>query len=133
MQTSFANQTFYQPMLQLTRISMLLFYLTCLGKETRMTCIGLIVLSALFGVACTVVEFLQCSPTSMLWTGVRPATYKCIDQPQFFRISGLINLICKRLSAYARRRRGAECLGSSWVRNSDAFSTLIILVSLLTC
>lgn len=83
-------------MLQLTRISILLFYLTCLGDETRITCIGLMVLSGLFGVACTVVEFMQCSPTYMLWSGTRPAVYKCIDQPQFFRISGLINLLCKR-------------------------------------
>lgn len=112
-------------MLQLTRISMLLFYLTCLGKETRMTCIGLIVFSALFGVACTIVEFLQCSPTSMLWTGVRPATYKCIDQPQFFRISGLINLICKRLFIHVRSlSRGARMSGS-WLRNAPSTSIIV--------
>lgn len=88
-------------MLQLTRISILLFYLTCLGDETRLACIGLMVLSGLFGVACTVVEFTQCNPANMLWTGVRPAEYTCIDQPQFFRISGLINLLCKRPLACA--------------------------------
>lgn len=83
-------------MLQLTRISILLFYLTCLGKETRINCIGLMVLSGLFGAACTVVEFMQCTPTYMLWSGSRPAEYTCINQAQFFRVSGLINLICKR-------------------------------------
>lgn len=84
-------------MLQLTRISILLFYLTCLGSETRLVCIGLMVLSGLFGVACTVVEFMQCTPAYMLWKGVRPAGYKCINQPQFFRVTGLINLICEDL------------------------------------
>lgn len=93
--TSFANQVFYQPILQLTRISILLFLLTALGKDTRMTIIGLIVLSALFGAACTLVVFLQCRPATMLWTGNKPAEYSCINQPQFFRITGLINVISK--------------------------------------
>lgn len=83
----------YQPTLQLTKISILLFYMASLGKTMKIPCTTLITLSILTCIACTVVEFTQCTPTEMLWTGVRPEGYKCINQVQFFRVTGVINLI----------------------------------------
>lgn len=103
-------------MLQLARVSILLFYLNTLGKQVRTVCIALICVSTVFGIACTIVEFLQlvkfhalcttpvrgqnqfsnsparCTPVEMLWTGKRPVGYKCIKQSLFFCITGLINL-----------------------------------------
>lgn len=38
------------------------------------------------------VVFLQCRPTSMLWTGKHPTGYKCINQQLFFEVTGIINL-----------------------------------------
>ncbi|KAI0125020.1 hypothetical protein BJ170DRAFT_484894 [Xylariales sp. AK1849] len=90
---SFANQVLYQPILQLTKISILLFYMTSLGKDVKIPCVFLMVLSMLFCIATTIAEFLQCQPAYMLWSGTRPEGFKCIDQTQFFRITGFINLI----------------------------------------
>lgn len=86
------TQVLYQPILQLARISILLFYMTNLGKGVRTICIGLGIASILFGIACTVVEFVQCSPAYMLWSAEKPAEYTCINQILFFRVSGIVNL-----------------------------------------
>lgn len=110
-------------MLQLTRISILLFYLTALGKDVRIVVILLIVASILFGSACTIVEFLQCRPASMLWLGKKPAEYSCIDQAQFFRITGLINLIRKCATVVAVRTPSRSPVSAScaevWTRRES--------------
>lgn len=71
---------------------MLLFYASCLGHSVKKQCAVLIAFSSVFCVACTIVEFLQCRPTSMLWTGRLPVDYTCINQKLFFEVTGLINL-----------------------------------------
>lgn len=90
---SFANQVMYQPILQLTKISILLFYMSSLGQAIKKPCVILIVASGLFGVATTVVELLQCQPAYVLWTNIRPAGFTCINQIRFFQTTSLINLI----------------------------------------
>lgn len=72
LKTSFIVQVLYQPTIQLARISILLFYLNSLGKQARPVCLGLIDISILFAIVCTVVEFLQCKlhlffPSFFLW------------------------------------------------------------------
>ncbi|KAF2499697.1 hypothetical protein BU16DRAFT_558008 [Lophium mytilinum] len=89
---SYVNQVLYQPVLCLTKVSISMFYITTFGVKVRRPCQVIIGVSILFVIACTVVEFTQCRPTYMLWTGTRPEGYKCINQPMFFKVTGFVSL-----------------------------------------
>ncbi|OCL11079.1 hypothetical protein AOQ84DRAFT_202122 [Glonium stellatum] len=54
---SFAAQVLYQPILNTTKISICLFYMSSLGRGVQRPCQVLIALAIAFCIACTVVEF----------------------------------------------------------------------------
>ncbi|CZR54207.1 uncharacterized protein PAC_04090 [Phialocephala subalpina] len=91
-QLSYVNQFLYQIILQLTKISILLFYISLSNAQyLRKWSWGMIGLSATFCLACTIVEIFQCSPVQKSIYGASVAGV-CIQQPEFFKATGFINL-----------------------------------------
>ena len=92
-QFSYINQFFYQWILQLTKISILLFYTSLAQiRYFHRAAYSLIGISAVFALACTFVEIFQCSPVAKSVYGSLVAG-KCIAQAHFFIVSGYVNLI----------------------------------------
>ncbi|KAL1960393.1 hypothetical protein VTO42DRAFT_7692 [Malbranchea cinnamomea] len=89
---SFVTQILYMPTLQLTKVSILLFFLSLRpGGRYSKVIYGVMAICIGLCISVTFADLFQCKPLGKAWYGDTPG--KCIDQLLFFRSTAIINIV----------------------------------------